>query len=149
MTQIHLNAQAIAESFFEGFEARSAEAVGAVLSDDANIVIRFHIDGSPKPWYAFEGKEQCLAYIAAVGAKFDRVAFIDREWTMSLDGKSVFLQCQGDILSTAEQLIYRNVYIWKLEISEGKIHQVTEYANPVTYANLGIKNSDAESTAQS
>lgn len=142
------NALAVAQAFFAGFEGRDAEAVGAVLSDTASITIKLDLEGTPDPWYVFDGKEHVLGYIASVAAKFDRVAFLDKEWTVAADGTSVFLQTNGDILSTAEQLVYRNVYVFKVELDGDKVARVLEYANPVTYANLGIENSDAENAAQ-
>ncbi|MEO3784103.1 hypothetical protein ABGB12_12275 [Actinocorallia sp. B10E7] len=60
----------------------------------------------------------------------------------------MFLQANGDILSTAEKLVYRNVYIFKVDISDGQIVKVWEYADPVAYANLGITGSEAESAAK-
>jgi ketosteroid isomerase-like protein len=149
MTTTTTRALELAQAFFAGFEARSPEAVGALLSPTASLIIRLDIDGEPDPWYAFEGREQILAYIASVAAKFDHVAFLDKEWTVANDGSSVFLQANGDILSSAEKLEYRNVYVFKLELEGGAVARVVEYANPVTYANLGIQDSEAESAARS
>jgi ketosteroid isomerase-like protein len=147
MTQ-HQVALPIAQEFFAGFEARNPEAVGNTLTDDASIIIKLDLAGTPNPWYAFEGKDHVLAYNASVAAKFDRVEFLDKEWTVANDGTAVFLQTNGDILSTAENLDYKNVYVFKVELVDGKVKRVLEYANPVTYANLGITNSEAEDAAQ-
>ena len=141
-------ALAIAKRFFDGFEARDPAAVGEVLTDDAAVIIKLSIAGTPEPWYVFDGKAHVLAYIGSVAAKFDRVAFIDKQWTVAADATSVFLQANGDILSSAEKLSYRNVYVFKIELQGDKIRRVVEYANPVTYANLGIKNSESEDAAQ-
>jgi ketosteroid isomerase-like protein len=138
----------LARRFFAGFEARDPAAVGETLADDATVVIRLNIDGTPDPWYVFDGKAHVLAYIGSVSAKFDRVAFIDKQWTVAADASSIFLQANGDIISSAEKLSYRNVYVFKVELQGDKILRVVEYANPVTYANLGIKNSESEEAAQ-
>ncbi|MFI6005216.1 hypothetical protein ACIA98_33275 [Streptomyces sp. NPDC051366] len=89
-----------------------------------------------------------LAYIGSVGAKFDHVAFMDKVWTVSEDARSVYLQANGDILSSAEKLLYNNVYIFRVDVADGQIVKVWEYANPVAYANLGIADSAAEAAAQ-
>jgi hypothetical protein len=39
--------------------------------------------------------------------------------------------------------------VFKFELEGQQIKRVLEYANPVTYANLGIENSEAEQAAQS
>lgn len=138
----------LAQRFITAFETRDPEAVLATLHEDATLTIRLHIDGSAAPWYVFDGEAHVRGYIQSVAEKFDHVAFLDQVWTVGHDGAHVFVETRGDILSSAEKLAYRNVYVFKFEVAGGKISQVTEYANPVTYANLGIENSDAESAAQ-
>ena len=137
----------IAQQFISAFEARDPEGVLATLHPEATLTIRLHIDGSPEPWYVFEGPEHIRGYIESVAAKFDRVAFLDQVWTAGVGGDAVFVETRGDIQSSAEKLDYRNVYVFKFELEDGKVKQVIEYANPVTYANLGIQDSDAEAAA--
>ncbi|MEU6894676.1 hypothetical protein ABZ934_23250 [Streptomyces sp. NPDC046557] len=43
-----------------------------------------------------------LGYIESIAAKFDHVAFLDKRWTVGEDARSVVLQADGDILSSAE-----------------------------------------------
>lgn len=148
MSTVHQDALALAQEFFTAFENRDPAGVEKVLAPEAGITIPLSIDGTPEPWYVFEGREHVLGYIRSVAEKFDHVAFPDKVWTVGENGSSVFLQANGDILSTAEKLVYRNVYIFKVDIADGKIVKVWEYANPVAYANLGIKDSEAESSAK-
>ncbi|WP_113698535.1 nuclear transport factor 2 family protein [Nonomuraea lactucae] len=148
MNTVHQDALSLAQAFFAAFEGRDPAGVEAVLAPEANITIPLSIEGTPEPWYVFDGREHVMGYIHSVAAKFDRVAFLDKVYTVSEDGSSVFLQANGDILSTAEKLVYRNVYIFKVDIANGKIVKVWEYANPVAYANLGIKDSESESAAK-
>ncbi|AVZ75386.1 hypothetical protein SLUN_27470 [Streptomyces lunaelactis] len=148
MTTNHETALDTAKALFAAFEGRDPQGVRALLVPHANITIPLSIEGTPDPWYVFDGIEHVMGYIESVAAKFDHVAFLDKVYTVSEDAKSVFLQANGDILSTAEQLVYRNVYVFRLDIQDAKVAKVWEYANPVAYANLGIKNSDAEAAAQ-
>lgn len=37
---------------------------------------------------------------------------------------------------TRSRLVISNVYVFRFEIQDGRIHRVDEYANPVTYALL-------------
>lgn len=148
MNNAHQDALDLAKAFFAAFEGRDAAGVEAVLAPTANITIPLSIEGTPEPWYVFDGKDHVMGYVQSVVAKFDHLAFLDKVYTVSEDAKSVFLQANGNILSTAEKLVYRNVYIFKVEVDNGKIVKVWEYANPVAYANLGIENSEAEAAAQ-
>lgn len=137
----------LAQQFITAFEGRDPAGVLATLHPAATLTIRLHIDGSPRPWYVFEGAEHIRGYIESVAAKFDRVAFLDQVWTVGADGGAVFVEARGDITSAAEKLDYRNVYVFKFELEDGKVARVVEYANPVTYANLGIQDSAAEASA--
>ncbi|MBF0688615.1 MAG: nuclear transport factor 2 family protein [Cellulomonas sp.] len=148
MTNTQLTALQLAQQFMNAFAGRNPEAAAALLAEDATLTIALGIDGSPTPWYFFDGQTQVRGYIEAVAAKFDRVAFLDQEWHASMDGRTAFMEARGDILSSAEGLEYRNVYVFKIEVSDGLVARVTEYANPVTYANLGIKDSETEAAAR-
>lgn len=148
MSAVAQDALSLAQHFFAAFEDRDPARIEALLTPEATVVIPLSIEGTPEPWYVFDGREHVMGYIRSVAAKFDRVAFLDKVYTVSEDGSSVFLQANGDILSTVEKLVYRNVYIFKVDIVDGKIVKVWEYANPVAYANLGIKDSEAEAAAQ-
>ncbi|WAZ26672.1 nuclear transport factor 2 family protein [Streptomyces cinnabarinus] len=148
MNITHHKALETAQAFIAAFEDRDRDAVAALLAPIASFTIPLSIEGTPEPWYVFDSPEQVLGYIASVAAKFDHVAFLDKVWTVSEDARSVFLQANGDILSSAEKLVYNNVYIFRIDVQDGQITTVWEYANPVAYANLGIANSEAEAAAQ-
>lgn len=148
MTNTQLTALQLSQQFMNAFAGRDPEAAAALLAEDSTLTIALGISGSPDPWYLFEGKTQVRGYIEAVAAKFDQVAFLDQEWHASLDGRTAFMEARGDILSSAEGLEYRNVYVFKVVVSEGLVVHVTEYANPVAYANLGIEDSEAEAAAR-
>ncbi|MGW7720542.1 nuclear transport factor 2 family protein [Streptomyces chartreusis] len=148
MNSVHQKSLETAQAFITAFENRDPAAVAALLSPEATFTIPLSITGTPEPWYVFDSPDAVLAYIVSVAAKFDHVAFLDKVWTVSEDARSVFLQANGDILSSAEKLVYNNVYIFRIDVADGHVLKVWEYANPVAYANLGIADSEAEATAQ-
>jgi ketosteroid isomerase-like protein len=148
MNSSHQKSLRTAQAFVAAFEDRDPAAVATLLADDATFVIPLSIAGTPEPWYVFDSPAAVLAYIESVSAKFDQVAFLDKVWTVSEDARSVFLQANGDILSSAEKLVYNNVYIFRIDVADGLVVKVWEYANPVAYANLGISDSDAEAAAR-
>jgi len=102
----------LAQQFLAAFAAGDPDAALALMPEDANLTIRLGIDGTPAPWYVFDGAAHVRGYIESVAAKFDHVAFLDQVWTVGHDGASVFVETRGDILSSAEKLTYRNVYVF-------------------------------------
>ncbi|MFG2123899.1 nuclear transport factor 2 family protein [Streptomyces sp. NPDC048710] len=148
MNSVHQKTLETAQAFVTAFENRDPTTVASLLSQDATFVIPLSIAGTPEPWYVFDSPTAVLAYIESVAAKFDHVTFLNKVWTVSEDARSVFLQANGDILSNAEKLVYNNVYIFRIDVADGHIVKVWEYANPVAYANLGIADSEAEAAAQ-
>ncbi|MFJ5973372.1 nuclear transport factor 2 family protein [Streptomyces sp. NPDC093060] len=148
MNSVHQKTLETAQAFVTAFENRDPATVVSLLSQDATFVIPLSIAGTPEPWYVFDSPTAVLAYIESVAAKFDHVTFLNKVWTVSEDARSVFLQANGDILSNAEKLVYNNVYIFRIDVADGHIVKVWEYANPVAYANLGIADSEAEAAAQ-
>ncbi|WP_406077956.1 nuclear transport factor 2 family protein [Micromonospora sp. NBC_00858] len=148
MNSVHQKSLQTAQAFITAFENRDPSTVASLLADDATFVIPLSIAGTPEPWYVFDSPAAVLAYVGSVAAKFDHVAFLDKVWTVSEDAHSVFLQANGDIVSSAEKLVYNNVYIFRIDVADERIVKVWEYANPVAYANLGIADSEAEAAAQ-
>jgi ketosteroid isomerase-like protein len=127
-----------AESYFRALEARDRNALADLLDDGATITIPLSIEGTPEPWFVFRGKEQALGYLDSVVANFDSIRLLDKELSVSTDGRTVFLETRSDILTSAQKLTYQNIYVFRLVIVDGKVVDVREYANPVPFANLGM-----------
>ena len=65
---------------------------------------------------------------------------VDRKTFITDDGTTVFVEGRGDLILEKTGQPYRNIYVFKFSISEGKITEIREYANPVIYAKaLGLK----------
>lgn len=106
MNSNHQMSLQTAQAFVAALEDRDPGTVATLLADDATFVIPLSIAGTLEPWYVFDSPAAVLAHIESVSAKFDQVAFLDKVWTVSEDARSVFLQASGDILSSAEKLVY-------------------------------------------
>ncbi|CAL9591782.1 hypothetical protein SUDANB121_05272 [Nocardiopsis dassonvillei] len=148
MNSAHQKSLRSARAFIAAFEDSDPATVATLLADDATFVIPLSIAGTPEPWYVFDGPAAVLVYVESVAAEFDHVASPDKVWTVGEDARSVFLQANGDILSSAEKRVYNNVHIFRIDVADGRVAKVWEYANPVAYANLGIADSEAEAAAR-
>lgn len=61
---------------------------------------------------------------------------VDRTTYVANDGKTAFVETKGDLIQRDTGASYRNVYVFKLSMQDGRITHVREYANPVTFAKL-------------
>ena len=71
---------------------------------------------------------------------FTQAAVIDRKTFITDDGATVFVEGRGDLIQKSSGQPYRNLYVFRFTISDGKITDIREYGNPVIYAKaLGLK----------
>src|SRR4051794_27319373 len=57
MDSTHLTTLDTAKAFIAAFENRDRDAVAQLLAPTARFVIPLSIEGTPEPWYVFEGPE--------------------------------------------------------------------------------------------
>ncbi len=124
------------KAFYAAKERRDLDATVQLFADD--IVYRFPLNasGEPTPWFVYEGKAATTEYQRGVLTRFSRLRMVDPEYTVSDNGERVFVTTKGDYVQEEGQRPYRNVYVFRFEIQDGRIQRVDEYANPVTYAQL-------------
>jgi ketosteroid isomerase-like protein len=128
------------EEFFRTLSDRDASIAGAVLSVEAVLTIPFALAGGLDPERVFNGKDAVLGYLKMVLEHFTQAAVIDRQTFITNDGATVFVEGRGDLIQKSSGQPYRNLYVFRFTISDGKITDLREYANPVTYAKaLGLK----------
>jgi Phenazine biosynthesis protein A/B len=71
---------------------------------------------------------------------FKQAVMVDRQTFITDDGATVFVEGRGDLILKQTGQPYRNIYVFRFSISDGKITEIREYANPVIYAKaLGLK----------
>ena len=136
MSTDHLAPLDLVEIFFEALEKHDISLIERHLADDVVEIIPFSNTGKPDPFYAFNGKAEVLGYLNTIVTNFSRVVLVDRRYSVSDNGSSVFLQAEGDLVQAGTGAKYQNVYIFKFEIRDGQLVHIDEYANPITYALL-------------
>lgn len=122
------------QAFYSAFEAKDADAVAAMLTEDVTLVMPFTFSGATEPDTRFVGHEQVMRYFGSVFTNFAQIRFVDAEINVSRDGETVFAEATGDFIAAQGDLPYRNVYIIKFQLRNGQIATISEYANPVIYA---------------
>ena len=127
--------KAIVEAFFRTKEDHNLDDLTALFAD--NIVYTFPLpaSGAQENWFVYEGKQATVEYQRKTLDAFSQLKMRDMQVAVSEDGDMVFVEARGDYISK-DGKPYRNVYIFKFALEDGKIVKVFEYANPVTYAML-------------
>jgi ketosteroid isomerase-like protein len=126
----------IATAYLDGLEQQDPQRVSGLLSDNATIVIPLSNTGGLDPWFRFEGKEAVLSYLGTIFTNFEKVRLLDRDVFADESRGAVFVETTGDLIQRGTGANYRNRYVFKFTIREGKVSQVSEYANPVPFAKL-------------
>jgi ketosteroid isomerase-like protein len=138
MTDQHEKALAAAKTYFDYWASNDEAGLRGLLSEHATIILRNSGDGSSAPGSVFEGIDNALGYLAFANSTFERMTLVDQEWMVSHDARHVHLHAVGDMTTREGGKEYRNVYVFRIDFEEGEITRVTEYTNPVIWANLGI-----------
>lgn len=117
---------ALAQDYIRAMEAQDRDAVADLLAPNARQVFVLNPDPA-HPAAVYEGKDQVVAYSDGLFRKFQRLTWINKDWTVSADGSRVFLQAQSDGLTTHSGAAYRNTYAFRIDIVDGFIVQILEY----------------------
>lgn len=121
------------DEFFRALSERDLSIASAVLTKEAVEIIPLakrlpiHHNG------LLEAAEDEL------NVTKDRVLAIENPFRID-DGATVFVEGRGDLVLKQTGQPYRHIYVFRFSISDGKITEIREYANPVIYAKaLGLK----------
>lgn len=136
MTDIQQQSIDLVKSFYAAKERRDLEATVGLFADDVVYTLPLNASGTPDPWFVYDGKQTTSEYQRGVIQRFSQLRMMDRQYTVSSDGSTVFVEARGDYIQAEGDRPYNNVYVFKFVVRDGKITHVYEYANPVTYAKL-------------
>ena len=128
------------DEFFRALSERDLSIAGAVLTEEAVETIPLAMAGGTDPERVFDGKDAVLGYLQTILDNFKQAVMVDRQTFIADDGATAFVEGRGDLILKQTGQPYRNIYVFRFSISDGKITEVREYANPVIYAKaLGLK----------
>ncbi|GLY06693.1 nuclear transport factor 2 family protein [Actinoplanes sp. NBRC 101535] len=87
------------------------------------------------------GRQEILAYTEGLFAKFDPLVWRDPEWTTA---PAVYFHGRGDMVVARSGKAYRNTYLTRFTVEDGRITTMAEYANAFLYAGLRVRPNGAE-----
>ncbi|WP_067905206.1 nuclear transport factor 2 family protein [Nocardia vaccinii] len=148
----------LARDFIDALHAKDLDAVAATLAADARQLFMHSprtktaddvvdiIGGRRKGFCVADvkGKAEILAYTKALFDKFTPLVWRDHEWTVSGRGNEVFFGGRGDMVVARTGKPYRNSYVTRFDIENGKIVRIAEYADAMQYAALRVRPNGAE-----
>lgn len=137
-----MKASEIVQAYVRAMEAQDRDAVAATLAPD--VVHMFPVAGDDQMSGIFQGREEVLGYVDGYIAKFRSLVWVDKRWTESSDGRTVFLEARGDALMAHSGEPYRNLYVERFDVEDGAITRILEYADPAVYLATGTPPSDHE-----
>jgi ketosteroid isomerase-like protein len=124
----------VVQRYMDAMRAKDRAAVDALLADDAVFEYPYSRSGNTEPGAGrrFEGREAVMRdYVDRGFAMLAKIDWTDPVFTPSADGRTVFLEARGDML-LANDVPYRNHYVVRFDVRDGRIVHMAEYMNTVT-----------------
>ncbi len=128
------------DEFFRALSDRDVSIASAVMSEGTVETIPFAMGGGTDPERIFEGRSAVIGYLQTILDNFKQAVMVDRQTFITDDGTTVFVEGRGNLILEKTGQPYRNIYVFRFRLHDGKITGIREYANPVIYAKaLGLK----------
>ena len=121
--------------FMAAMMAENKEAAEAVLTANAEFVLPFNPNGDPTE----RGVRRFPApvYLSLAFDNYDNIAYPNPLFHIANNGATVFMESVGDLKVARTGRSYRNRYLFRFDVYDGRIERVFEYSNPVTAARDG------------
>jgi ketosteroid isomerase-like protein len=122
--------------FFKAVAARDAAALAQSITDDAVYEIPFSESGSTEPggFRRYVGAAEVVSFWMATTENGPKsLGAEDVELSITADGSRVFIEQRGNMI-LRDGRPYRNKYVFRFSIRDGRVSQVREYFNPVIAA---------------
>lgn len=132
------------QAYVLGMEKQDRSAVAATLAEAVEHIFPFSPGGTPEMFLVFSGHDEVMGYFDGFAAKFRSLVWVGKRWTESADGRTVFLEARGDAVVEHSGAPYRNTYVERFDVRDGKIARITEYADIGLYVATGIEPSALE-----
>ncbi|PXY37736.1 nuclear transport factor 2 family protein [Prauserella flavalba] len=120
------------QEFLHALEREDVAALTAMVTADVTLTHPITFSGNQEPDGAYVGRAQVAGYFQQVADTMGRIEFTGERISVMAGGETSIVEAKGDFL-TADGRPYRNVYLFRLDWERGRIADVAEYGNPITY----------------
>jgi ketosteroid isomerase-like protein len=122
--------------FFRAVAAKDAAALTESITEDAIYEMPFSESGSTEPggFRSYAGAAAVVEFwMATVGSGLQNLGPDDVELSVTGDGSRVFIEQRGNMI-LSDGRAYRNRYVFRFSIRDGRVSHVREYINPIIAA---------------
>src|ERR1700733_14444284 len=109
------------DEFFRALSERDVSIAGAVLTKETVEIIPLAMAGGTDPERVFDGKDAVLGYLQLLLDNFNKAVLVDRQTFITDEGATLFVEGRGDLILKQIGQPYRNVYVFRFRVSDGKI----------------------------
>ena len=123
-------------AFFKAVATKDTAALAKSITDDAVYELPFSETGSTEPgqFRRYVGAAAVIEFWTATTANGPKsLGPEDVELSVNADGSKVFIEQRGNMV-LSDGRPYRNRYVFRFAIRDGRVCHVREYFNPVTAA---------------
>jgi ketosteroid isomerase-like protein len=122
--------------FFKAVAAKDAAALAESITEDAIYEIPFGESGSSEPggFRSFHGAAAVVDFwMTTLAGGLQNLGADDVELSITGDGSRVFIEQRGNMI-LSDGRPYRNKYVFRFSIRDGRVSHVREYLNPIIAA---------------
>ncbi|MEL6365073.1 MAG: nuclear transport factor 2 family protein [Pseudomonadota bacterium] len=124
------------DAFYAALAAEDQETALGLLAPDAMLRAPYNPNGDATD--AGIRSFPASVYVVSALQTYDNLVFEDREYSVADDRGTVWIEAEGRLVVASTGKPYENRYVFKIELSEAGITEITEYTNVATLARDGV-----------
>ena len=124
------------DAFYAALAAEDQEAALGMLAPDAMLHAPYNPNGDATD--ASIRSFPASMYVVGAMQTYDNLVFEDREYSVADNGGTVWIEAEGRLRVAATGEPYENRYVFKIELGDAGITEITEYTNVATLARDGV-----------
>ena len=120
-------------AYLTAMEQKDKEGLVAVLADDTVLEMPLDVSGTNQPRDLWRGTDGAATHYGQAFEDVDSIKFTEVDICPTVDPDVVFAEALGDMAMVSGRP-YKNRYVFRFDLRQGKIRRIREYCNPVTSA---------------
>jgi uncharacterized protein len=121
---------AVLRRYLDAWSVLDLDAVAATLADDVDWQLGYTPPGVPA---AIAGRDAVMAFLAAAPTVVTPLRFHVTEISTLADPAELVAQYRGDARAIPTDRVYRNEYITRARVEDGRIVRIREFSNPLVF----------------
>jgi ketosteroid isomerase-like protein len=127
------SAEDLGRAYLVALQAKDKAAILSIVTDDFVLEVPMNTSGSNDLSDSWVGLEAASAGWDMAFSTIEDLVYGELEFTQGQDRNVAFAEGRG-VMRMANGRPYQNVYVFRFDVTDGRIRRIREYANPVTAA---------------